>query len=501
MRAWALVLVFVAALATACAGKHPEIANPASLRMLDHVPAGQSWFGVILDASSGRALAAFRVDNPIRTAIPDGDGGWYIGGGFIRVDGRQRKRLAHIRTDGSLDPDWRPEANGNGVSVTSLARIGSRIYVAGDFARLDRAPRLHLGAVDSRRGGLDRNWHASASASGWNLVLLPAGRRLIVGGGSCCSEAASSVGALDAKTGAIDKSWRPRVDSARLEGGGVYLLAANGPGILVGGVFRSVNGIRRSAVAEIDSESGALVRKWSPRLAGRSCPWCALFAAAVGRKRVYASVNGPARYQLIAFDRRTGRIDTEWHANVRSTTGFYGAASATAVAAVPSRVYVAGDFDEVEGHRRPGLAALDAVTARVLPSWAPKANTVSASLLASSGSRLLLGVGLSRQVQFAFTGLKTFVPVRRLRVVLALSGAGSVRIGVGRKCDYERWTETARCDGRVFRWVGSVRFPKAGRRRYVRDLGLQPGRYFVRFVASAPGGPPQTPSDFPITVP
>jgi len=296
MRVRAAACVLFALLATACSGKHAAIAHPESLHVLDQLSSRQSTFGVILDAKTGKALSAFRVNNGIRSAIDDGHGGWYIGGGFIYVNGQLRKRLAHIRADGTLDPDWRPETNGNGVSVSSLARIGSRLYVAGDFEQLDRSPRLHLGAIDARTGKLDDRWQPPKSFSPWNAVLLPAGHHLIVGDGSCCSEAGSSVVALDAETGAVDKSWRPNVDSATLEGGGVYLLVGNGAGILVGGIFRAVDGVRRSAIAEIDTKTGLLVRRWSPRITRGSCTWCSLFGAAVGRGRVYASINGPAPY-------------------------------------------------------------------------------------------------------------------------------------------------------------------------------------------------------------
>jgi hypothetical protein len=214
MRIRAAAFLFLVVLASGCSGKRASEPDLKSLRMLDRLSSDQSSFGssfgVILDAKTGKALGAFRVNNGIRTAIADGEGGWYIGGGFIRVNGQLRKRLAHIRGDGTLDPNWRPEVNGNGVSVSSLARIGSRLYVAGDFDQLDRSPRLHLGAINVRTGKLDRGWRPTQSSSLWNAALLPAGHRLIVGGGSCCSEAASSVGALDAETGSVDKSWRPR---------------------------------------------------------------------------------------------------------------------------------------------------------------------------------------------------------------------------------------------------------------------------------------------------
>jgi hypothetical protein len=166
-----------------------------------------------------------------------------------------------------------------------------------------------------------------------------------------------------------------------------------------------------------------------------------------------------------------------------------------------SRVYVAGDFDTVNGRRRVGIAALDRNAARVLPSWTPRANTVFATFLAASGSKLLVGIGLSREVRFDFKGLKTSVPIRRLRLTLAMSAAGTVRVGVGRRCNYEQWTETARCNGTVFRWLGSARFARAERKPYEHELGLRAGRYFVRFVPRAAGGQPQPPYDFPITVP
>jgi hypothetical protein len=495
MRVRSAVFLVSALVAAGCSGKHADVRDPASLKMLGRISAGGSNFGVILDAKTGKALSAFRVNHAIRAAVPDGEGGWYIGGGFVHVNGVLRKRLAHIRADGTLDPSWRPEANGNGVSVTALARIGSRLYVGGDFAMLDHAHREHLGAIDVHSGKLDTRWQPPQNRPFWNNVFLPAGRRLIVGGGGGLP--VSSIVALDAATGKRDPTWRGDVDSSNLEGGGTYLLGRSGPRIYVGGVFKAVDGVSRTALAALDADSGRLDKAWEfPKGVGY-----ALLALAVGNDRLYGSINGPSRYALVALDAKTGRLDSSWHARLTSTTGIYGGINAYALEAVGSRVYVAGDFDHINGKPRHGFAALDAKTARVLPAWSPDANAVYASFLGRSGSRILLGIQLSREVSFDFTGLKTFRPVRRLKVLLALSGPGSVRVGLGRHCNYERWTERARCSGRVFRWLGSVEFPKAARRHYEHALGLSPGRYFVRFVPRATGGSPQSPYDFPIKVP
>ena len=481
MRVRAAVLV-TGLLASGCAGAHGRIAHPSSLRELAQLPRrGTRAFGVIVDAKSGRALAAFQVDRPIRTAIDDGHGGWYVGGGFTRLDRKPHRGLAHIRADGIVDPDWRPEAS----SATSLARLGSRLFVAG----------VRLSAIDARTGKLDPSWKPDEARPFWRNVLLPAGKRLIVGGGGGLP--VSAIVALDAATGKRDRSWHGNVEASGLEGGGVYLLALDGPHLLVGGTFSAVDGVPRSGLAALDADTGALDRAWAaPNVGGDT-----FFAIAPAADRIFASLNGPARYQLVALDADTGKLDRRWHARLGFTAGIFGGSSGLALARAGGRVYVAGTFDSVDRVRREGFAALDADSARVLPSWSPRAATVYGSVIARSGSRLLVGIQLSREVQFDFAGLKTYVPVRRLHLLLALSGAGSTRIGIGTGCPFERWTETGHCAGRVSHWLATVAFPSAGRRRFTYGLcSFQGGRSFVRFVPRAAGGPPQPPWDLPFDI-
>lgn len=59
--------------------------------------------GVKLSASRVDLDAAFpRVNGPIRACIPDGEGGWYIGGEFTMVGSIIRNRAARINLDGSI---------------------------------------------------------------------------------------------------------------------------------------------------------------------------------------------------------------------------------------------------------------------------------------------------------------------------------------------------------------------------------------------------------------
>ena len=61
--------------------------------------------GVPIDASTGAAVATYpKVNGTVIACIPDGSGGWYIGGYFDKVGGVVRNNIAHILANGSVDP-------------------------------------------------------------------------------------------------------------------------------------------------------------------------------------------------------------------------------------------------------------------------------------------------------------------------------------------------------------------------------------------------------------
>ena len=103
-------------------------------------PATGCW--VPLDATTGLPTAVNsdglpvgpypRVAGVVNAAVPDGLGGWYIGGSFTSVGGVARANIAHIRADNSVDA-WGPNPN-NGVNC--LAMNGSSLVVGGVFSTI-----------------------------------------------------------------------------------------------------------------------------------------------------------------------------------------------------------------------------------------------------------------------------------------------------------------------------------------------------------------------------
>src|SRR5436190_22009009 len=309
MRVRAATLVLLALGVSACSGEQTSVRDRASLKILSRLPQDGGNFGAIVDAKTGAALSAFRVSRAIRAAVPDGRGGWYVGGGFIRVNGTLRKRLAHIRADGRLDPDWRPEANGNGVSVSSLARIGSRVYVAGDFARLDRAPRLWIGAVDAGTGKL-LAWQPPRAAVNYP-VLRAGGDRIYLGGYGVTTT--SGLIALRASDGRPDSRWHGVVDTSNIEGGSVRLLALQGRSLYFAGMFGSVDGVTVPGIAAVDADDGHLLARWQPPLRAKFCVACTeVGALAAGTQRVFAGT--PTG--VSALDPVTGAVERGFRARI-----------------------------------------------------------------------------------------------------------------------------------------------------------------------------------------
>jgi hypothetical protein len=65
--------------------------------------------GVTLDPASGLRATQFPDVRGIGFAVvPDGAGGYYLGGRFTAVGGEPRKNLAHVLAGGSVDPAFTP---------------------------------------------------------------------------------------------------------------------------------------------------------------------------------------------------------------------------------------------------------------------------------------------------------------------------------------------------------------------------------------------------------
>ena len=347
--------------------------------------------GLKLTTSSDHADLTFpQVNNTLLAVASDGAGGWFLGGFFTAVGGVTRNHLAHILSDGSLDPTWDPNANGN---VNALAVSGSDVYVGGDFTTVNGSTtRNHLAKIPiSGNGTVDASWDPNANST--VRALAVSGSDVYVGGNFTTLNIPATVRNRLAKiptagTGTVDASWNPNVN------GEVDALAVSGSDLYVGGGFSTMNG----ATARVDlakipiSGDGTVDASWDPHSNGT------VSALAVSGSDVYvggnfSTLNGGTAARLFLAKipaAGDGTVDPSWAPNANNIV--------YALAVAGADVYVGGFFTTLNGGTtaRNFLAKIPAAgDGTVDASWDPNPNNI-VHALATSGSDVYAGGELTR---------------------------------------------------------------------------------------------------------
>jgi hypothetical protein len=275
--------------------------------------------GIPLDQTSGGVLTGFpKVVGRVLAAVPDGAGGWYIGGSFTSVGGVPRNKVAHILADQSVGP-WNPNAGSEiPMTVNALALDGDIVYVDGHFTHI---------------GGWDRN----------------------------------SLAAVDAVTG-MATSWDPNAFYGGFEAGSINALAVDDGIVYAGGVFTDIGGARRGNFAAIDRVTGQAT---DLNLHSRGTSLGPVLAVAVGSGKVY--VGGAMTYRFGTED-RFGLAAIDVSNGIVQDWNPFGNAQvqhlAYSIVPIGTTIYVAGLFDAIGGQTRNCIAAVDASTGLATP-WNP----------------------------------------------------------------------------------------------------------------------------------
>jgi len=129
-------------------------------------------------------------------------------------------------------------------------------------------------ALDTRIAEIDRRWNPHlrliGDAGSFNTLLPLRGRVFVAGSFRVAGLSRSGLVALDADNGSVDRHWAPQVPNCRVCVGFalLYGLAATKRRIYVSGVFGRVDGVARDGIAALDPRSGAVDRSWRPARGG-----------------------------------------------------------------------------------------------------------------------------------------------------------------------------------------------------------------------------------------
>lgn len=345
------------------------------------------------DASTGQAhghsLPVYAA-NDVTAMAPDGSGGWYIGGFFRRVGDTARTGLAHIRADGSLDPNWAPAVDN---TPEAMAVSGSTVYVGGVFATVNGSTTRHyLAAFDATTGAVTG---FDPEPSNHVTSLAVSGTSLYVGGGftSIAGSTRNELAAFNTTTGAL-LPFDPNVSFAG-GGGQVQAVAVSGSTVYAGGSFNTVNGSQaRIGLAAFSGSTGALL-PFDAQL-GWPGGTASVSTIAISGSTVYAggsfsSVNGGTpRDHLAAFDSVTG-VTRAFNPTV-STSGINPWVLSLAISG-DGTVYVGGGGSIVAtGTTAPAFMHAFNGTTGQATSFAPALNSPTLNSIDSGAQVYVIGI-------------------------------------------------------------------------------------------------------------
>ena len=345
--------------------------------------------GAITDTQTGALRSnSPRVAGSVYACIPDGRGGWFIGGDFRGVGGLPRANLAHVFASGRVDA-WAPNPDG---WVLALARSGSTLYVGGAFSTIGGQQRDFAAAVDIATGTVSA-WNPHIQY-GWVLAILVQQDKVYLGGsflyvGGQLRQNIASVRASDAQV----TDWNPTPDPT----GTVRALAVLGDTIFAGGEFHEMFGATRLGIAAFDAKSGQLLN-WDAHLGHlpelRFIRGTIVFTILINEGHLYIGgtfnrVGSAVRPALAELDPRTGEA-REWDPRIglRSPDSVpYTAGLATS----GTTLYVAGAFDSLGAQRALWGGAVDTRSGLRLP-WDPLPNYSMGALSVSADAIYVGGV-------------------------------------------------------------------------------------------------------------
>ena len=305
------------------------------------------------EGSPDSFFAGRQLTTAVRALAVQPDGKVLIGGLFSSVDGNQRKALARLRADGSVDGSFNPEIAGTNVVVETIAvQSDGKILIGGVFATVNGIPRGNIAKLNAD-GSLDMTFGDSqAGANGKvNAIAQQPDGKILLGGSftSVNADKRGGIARLEAD-GSLDNQFGAGLSGA--VGAVADVLLLRDGSIFIAGYFNKVNDVSRAKIARLGAD-GSLDGGIGP--GGPDGTVLGLSLQSDGKVVLvgdFAKVFGTPR-------KRMARLNTDGTLDAGFSPGANFEVSAV-LAQRDGKVLVVGKFTEVNSVVRKGIARLDA---------------------------------------------------------------------------------------------------------------------------------------------
>jgi trimeric autotransporter adhesin len=193
------------------------------------------------------------INGVVKAVIPDGSGGWYIGGTFTKIGGAALTNVAHLNPDLSPDINW--NANLVGSAVNALALDSGILYIGGSFSKINGLAVQGLAGVSVTNPVVSWN-----PLLGGSVNALQVTNGLVYAGGNIFNVGNSNIQNLAAisTSTALANSFNPSTVD-----GQVNALFVIGNNVYVGGQFTTIGTKSKNRLAELDINTG-IATSWNP---------------------------------------------------------------------------------------------------------------------------------------------------------------------------------------------------------------------------------------------
>jgi hypothetical protein len=305
----------------------------------------------------------------------------YVGGDFSKIAEVSRKNAAAMHFWGDISP-WRPDPDGQVLSLSVEGRDKDKVYLGGTFSTLRGELRPYAAAVDIN-GALNSAWRPQFEGPGGVDAVLLSEDRVFLGGRFTGVKRTEVDVGLTPRQGvvAIALDGTPINDfKPVIKGGSVRSIATIGDRVFLAGSFNEIDTYPRKAIAALFRTTGYLDTEWDAQLQGTQVSALATSGSTLYLGGVFTQVRGTSRSNAAAITIQ-GDL-TPWNPTVNGEV--------LALEIVDSTIYLGGNFSRVRGLPRGNAVAVDNSSGDVSDLWRPSFDQPVLTIRSSS-SQIYLG--------------------------------------------------------------------------------------------------------------